>query len=86
MTILLVDDERDILEGMLAGIDFQSLGIEQVFTAESVAEAKTILREEQVDLLLTDIEMPRERIGAFGMAAPAGHAGCHHVLYKLRQF
>ena len=60
MTILLVDDERDILEGMLAGIDFQSLGIEQVFTAESVAEAKTILREEQVDLLLTDIEMPGE--------------------------
>ena len=56
MTILLVDDERDILEGMLAGIDFQSLGIEQVFTAESVVEAKTILREEQVDLLLTDIE------------------------------
>ena len=60
MTILLVDDERDILEGMLAGIDFQSLGIEQVFTAESVVEAKTILREERVDLLLTDIEMPGE--------------------------
>ncbi|MCI8624489.1 MAG: helix-turn-helix domain-containing protein [Provencibacterium sp.] len=60
MTILLVDDEQDILEGILDGIDFTALGIQQVRTATSAREAKKILQQEEVDILLTDIEMPGE--------------------------
>ncbi|WP_322169151.1 helix-turn-helix domain-containing protein [Acutalibacter caecimuris] len=60
MTILLVDDEHDIIEGMLAGIDFETLGITKVYTAFSAQEARIILSQHPVDILLTDIEMPGE--------------------------
>lgn len=60
MRILLVDDEEDILEGMLAGIDFAALGFDWVYTASSAQEARDILEKEPVDILLTDIEMPGE--------------------------
>ena len=60
MRILLVDDEEDILEGMLAGIDFAALGFDGVYTASSAQEAREILEKEPVDILLTDIEMPGE--------------------------
>ena len=60
MRILLVDDEEDILEGMLAGIDFAALGFDWVYTASSAQEAREILEKEPVDILLTDIEMPGE--------------------------
>lgn len=60
MRILLVDDEEDILEGMLAGIDFAALGFDWVHTAGSAQEAREILEKEPVDILLTDIEMPGE--------------------------
>lgn len=60
MTILIVDDEEDIIEGMLAGINFSALGIQQVYTATSSQEAKAVLEAENVDILLTDIEMPGE--------------------------
>lgn len=42
MRILLVDDEEDILEGMLAGIDFAALGFDWVHTAGS-AQGQTLL-------------------------------------------
>ncbi len=60
MRILLVDDEEDILEGMLSGIDFTALGFDQVYTADSAQQAREILEKEPVDILLTDIEMPGE--------------------------
>ena len=56
MRILLVDDEEDILEGMLAGIDFAALGFDWVYTASSAQEARDILEKEPVDILLTDID------------------------------
>ncbi len=60
MQILLVDDQTEILLGMVQGIDWEDLGISRVFTASSAEDAKKILREEAVDILLTDIEMPKE--------------------------
>ena len=45
MRILLVDDEEDILEGMLAGIDFAALGFDWVYTASSAQEAREILEK-----------------------------------------
>lgn len=58
MNILLVDDNVYILEGLRAGIDFRSLGIGQVFEARSMQEAITLMQQEDVALVLTDIEMP----------------------------
>ena len=60
MKILLVDDDVDVLEGMLDGIDFGAVGFEEVLTAVSAQQAKTHLGGSFVDVLVTDIEMPNE--------------------------
>lgn len=58
MNILIVDDEVYILRALKAKIDWASLGIETVFTALNIEKAKEILSAGEIDLLLTDIEMP----------------------------
>lgn len=61
MKILLVDDQKEIIQGILSGVQWEALPqIDQVLQATSAGEAKEIFREETVDLLITDIEMPGE--------------------------
>ena len=43
MNVLLVDDEMDVLEGITDALDFDSLGIESVYLAQSAAHAREIL-------------------------------------------
>lgn len=58
MNILLVDDNRYTLQGLLNGIDFEELGFTGVFTSYSAAGAKEILRQNRIEIVITDIEMP----------------------------
>lgn len=60
MDILLVDDDIDVIAGIIAGVNFKDIGIDKVHTATSAVQAKEILALETVDILLTDIEMPGE--------------------------
>lgn len=60
MKILIVDDQKPIVESLKGGINWETLGIEEVFTACSAKEAKLILVNFDIELLLTDIEMPEE--------------------------
>ena len=60
MNILIVDDDRFVLEGIKKGIDWHSMPFEEVFTAQSVAEAKQILQSVSIGVLVSDIEMPQE--------------------------
>lgn len=60
MTVLLVDDQLRILSGLISGLDWNALGVTNIRTASDAAQAKRILLDEAVDLLLCDIEMPRE--------------------------
>ena len=57
MTILLVDDERQVLDGIRHGVDFEALGLDEVLTARSGEEAREIIEKTRVDILITDIEM-----------------------------
>jgi len=57
MTILLVDDEKQVLDGMLRGVDFSSLAVDMIYTARSGEEARDIIRAKKIDILVTDIEM-----------------------------
>ncbi len=57
MTILIVDDDRPAVSGIVQIIDWQKIGITQVLTAYGVQEAISRLKEAHVDILLTDIEM-----------------------------
>ena len=60
MNVLLVDDQRAVVESLKKGICWEHLEVEQVFTTSSAKEAKLILRNFPVDILVTDIEMPEE--------------------------
>ncbi len=59
MNLLIVDDEYFIVQSILRKLDFHTLGINSVWTAFSVQQAQAIFSENEVDILLTDIEMPR---------------------------
>lgn len=60
MKILLVDDQKEIVDSLKKGIRWGSLPVDQVYTACSAKEAKLILLNFDVDVLITDIEMPEE--------------------------
>ena len=60
MNILIVDDQPAVLRGVLAGVDWKRLNIEEKFTAGSSLEEKQILAQHPVKLMLCDIEMPME--------------------------
>ena len=57
MNILMVDDQREIVNSLKNGIRWDTLPVEQVYTACSAKEAKLVLVNFQVDVLITDIEM-----------------------------
>lgn len=60
MRVLLVDDQEKILEATKKLVNWNRLGVEQVFTANSGARARRLLEQEQIDIMLADIEMPGE--------------------------
>ncbi len=59
MTILLVDDEYYLIQGLMNSTDWSLLGIDRVLCAYSAAQAMKVFSENSVDILLTDVEMPR---------------------------
>ena len=60
MNLLLVDDEVYVVRTLQKKIDWERQGVDRVFTAFNVERAKEIFLQEKIDILLTDIEMPRE--------------------------
>lgn len=58
MRLLIVDDGQYIVEYLKHLLDWQKLGIDQVQTTTNPIEAKNILENTSVDILLTDIRMP----------------------------
>ena len=59
MRVLFVDDDIDVLEAITCSIPPQ-LGIDEILTATSAEEAKALILEKTIDILVTDIEMPEE--------------------------
>lgn len=59
MKVMLVDDERLILEGLQAIIDWDDLGLEIACTASNGQEAVEKFKENPVDIVVTDINMPK---------------------------
>lgn len=60
MNILIVDDLVSVVNGIENGIDWKKLNIDSVFKAHNAYEAKIIIKNVPIDILLTDIEMPGE--------------------------
>ncbi len=59
MKVMLVDDEPFILQGLSVIIDWKAEGYEIVKKASDGREALDYLMENEVDLIITDIRMPR---------------------------
>lgn len=60
MNILVVDDLTSVVNGIIKGIDWNALGILGVYKANNAYEARVLLNNLPIDILLTDIEMPGE--------------------------
>ncbi|MEG0692705.1 MAG: response regulator [Oscillospiraceae bacterium] len=58
MNILVVDDQFDVVEGLICGIDWSDIG--EVYSAYSAHDARVIMRQTMIDVLVTDIEMPMQ--------------------------
>lgn len=59
MNILLVDDDRFIIEALREKIRWERLKIENVYAANSLSQAQTIIKKTPIHLMISDIEMPQ---------------------------
>lgn len=70
MNILLVDDQPSVLSSLKSGLNWSALLVHNVYTALNASEAREIILSHPIDILLTDIEMPKE--SGFPFFAGAG--------------
>ncbi|RAP76726.1 response regulator transcription factor [Paenibacillus montanisoli] len=56
--LLLVDDEWFAIEGLKSGVDWDKLGFGAIYEAHNAEQAKQILRQTPIDVMVCDIEMP----------------------------
>lgn len=59
MNILLVDDDRFIIEALREKIRWDRLKIDNVYAANSLTQAQAIIKENPIHLMISDIEMPQ---------------------------
>ena len=57
---LLVDDEEQCVKTLQDGIDWKGLGVGETFGAYNAVQAREIMKEKTISLILCDIEMPGE--------------------------
>jgi len=57
MKALIVDDEKMIRTGIRLGVPWNALGIQEVFVAASGKEAIETIKQQQPDIMITDIRM-----------------------------
>lgn len=60
MKVLVIDDQVNVVEGILQEVDWQRAGVREVYKAYGASEAKSILLTQKIDIMLCDIEMPGE--------------------------
>ncbi|MCD7765359.1 MAG: helix-turn-helix domain-containing protein [Lachnospiraceae bacterium] len=59
MNVLIVDDDKLLIQKIVTGIEWEEIGIKHVFTADNAIQARKILESFPVDILVADIEMPQ---------------------------
>ena len=59
MRVLIVDDDIATVDVIRDTVDWSSLDVDDVFIAYNIKEAKKILSDEPIDIVISDIEMPK---------------------------
>lgn len=59
MQVLIVDDDMATVDVIQNTVDWKKLEVSQVFTAYNISNAKRILLENNIDIIISDIEMPQ---------------------------
>ncbi len=57
---LIVDDEEQSVKALMNGMDWTGVGVTDLYGTYSAGEARSILLQEEIELILCDIEMPGE--------------------------
>lgn len=60
MTLLIVDDEMLAIQGLMACLPWERLSYDKVLSASNYAQAVNLFMSNKIDVLLCDIEMPKE--------------------------
>lgn len=60
MNILIVDDQEAVVRSLKNGVNWEKLPVNEIYTAYSAQEAKLILVNFLIDVIISDIEMPEE--------------------------
>lgn len=60
MNVLIVDDQISVISSLTSNINWEELHIKNVYTALNTLEARTVIADRTIDILLCDIEMPTE--------------------------
>ncbi len=84
--VLLVDDEYMILAGLQKIIDWQNLGFNVVATAENAMQGLSILEQQPIDLVVTDVTMPEMNGLEFIEAAQKEHLFEFMILSGYQEF
>lgn len=58
MNVLIVDDQSYVVSGILDGVEWDKLGVGKIYEAYSGSQAIQLIKEKQIDLVITDIQMP----------------------------
>lgn len=58
MNLLILDDEKYVVEDMLSLLDWKSMGFDHVFTALNLKKAAGIMEHYNISVAICDIEMP----------------------------
>ena len=56
--VLLIDDELLVIEAIKRNVDWKSCGVSEVFLCDNGFQAQQILVEHEIDLVISDIQMP----------------------------
>lgn len=59
VSILIVDDDRVVVDRLVEGVNWEAVGIKTVLTASNIRQAMELIRTARVDILLSDVEMPQ---------------------------
>lgn len=59
MNVILVDDEEVAVNALRRRVDWKKYGMDQVFVANSLRQAQEVFRENTINVMISDIEMPQ---------------------------